>query len=230
MVWKWNACASRVASWRGVLACAALGLTVLTPGRASAELPILSVGLLTEQAIITDILAGTGQMGASIALPFKCTEQLDGLVLETRQRYTNAAISVDAAYWMSASKRYAPMGVVIQLGLHVRTASSDSEDAGLGPSIGLSLTRDLIRRIRDPIDAPGLDNLKAFAGLQGTAVMSPAHAQLQVPVRVSLGLQASTKNLHLMLAGRGGWEDTRLGFTPRPTFDVTFGVGFLDFV
>ncbi|RJS25192.1 hypothetical protein DRW03_08780 [Corallococcus sp. H22C18031201] len=219
-----------MASWRGVLTCAALGLTVLNPGRASAELPLLSVGLLTDQAIITDVLAGTGQMGASIALPFKCTRQLDGLVLETRQRYKNAAISVDAAYWMYASPPHEPMGVVTQLGLHVRTASSDSKDAGLGPSIGLSLTRDLIRRIRDPFDAHGLDNLKAFAGLQGTAVMSPAHAQLQVPVRASLGLQASIANLHLMLAGRGGWEDMRLGFTPRPTFDVTFGVGFLDFV
>ncbi|NBD09231.1 hypothetical protein [Corallococcus silvisoli] len=222
-----ESCVSSLVSRRAVLLFTALWLAVLTPGRAAAELPLLSLGSLSDDELLSDVLVGSRQMGMGLVIPFPCTSETDGLALETRQRYSNAAISVDAAYWLKVAYQSArrPVGVETQLGLHVRTATRDSEYAGLGPSLGLTVSREF-----DPPRCMCLNALKTFVGVQGSTVMSPANGQLQVPVRASLGLQARFRGFHFMLVGRGGWDDASLGFNARPTVDVTMAIGLVRFL
>lgn len=139
MFWQWDSCGSRAASRRSIILCTVLWLAVLGPGRAAAELPLLSLGAPGDRQILNDLLVGSHQMGMGVLLPSPCTDETDGLAIETRQRYDNAAISIDAAYWTNFARQRddLPLGVSTQLGLHVRTATRDTEIAGLGPSLGL---------------------------------------------------------------------------------------------
>ncbi|QDF04725.1 hypothetical protein [Myxococcus xanthus] len=227
MFWQRESYASWAESRWGVILCTVLWLAVLSPSRAAAELPLLSLGAKADDEILTDVLVGSHQMGMGLVLPFPCTEEIDGLALETRQRYDNAAISVDAAYWtqFAHQNRKRPVGVSAQLGLHVRTATRTTEDAGLGPSVGLTVSHELV-----PPECMCLQEIRTFVGVQGTTVMSPSTGQLQVPLRASLGLQTRLHMLHLMLVGRGGWDDIRLGFSPRPVVEVTLGIGLIRFL
>ncbi|WP_338872631.1 hypothetical protein [Myxococcus stipitatus] len=218
-----KSCVFRNLILRGVLS---LGLLcgLLSPGTSSAEVPLMSLPTFQDRWIQVDVLIGTEEMGTGAFLPFGCTNEQDGLALEARQRYKNGAVSVEAAYRLSAvddwqETRGAIHNLATQVGLHVRTASRTSEDAALGPTLGLTINHWLV-----PMGHRTW--LEVFAGLQGAALMVPQTGQLEVPVRASIGIQGNCPCLNYMLVVRGGWDDTRKGFDSPFTVGATLAIGF----
>ncbi|AGC49368.1 hypothetical protein MYSTI_08102 [Myxococcus stipitatus DSM 14675] len=209
---------------RSLILSLALLCGVLSPGISAAEVPLMSLPTLSEHWFQVDMLIGTEEMGTGAFLPFRCTEEKDGLALEARQRYSNGAVSVEAAYRVSSIRDWRSTRDVIhelaaQLGVHVRTASRTSEDAALGPTLGLTINHWLMRK-----ETPRW--LEVFAGVQGAALMVPHRGELEVPVRASIGIQGNTPGLNYMLVMRGGWDDTRQGFDSPFTVGATLAVGF----
>ncbi|NMO17820.1 hypothetical protein HPC49_16715 [Pyxidicoccus fallax] len=199
----------------------------LGPGRAAAELPLLSLPSMGTVGLQTDVLAGSSSAGLGTYIPFPCTREADGLVLEARQGFRNAAFNAEAAYHLRFSPTHSDvlsdsLNVAMQLGLHLHTATRRSDEAGLGPALGFSLSRVLT-------DVPWKGYVEGFAGVQGSTVMSPSSARLDVPVRASLGLQGRVGRVHLMLVTRGGYDDFRRDFGGRPTVDATLAVGLWHF-
>ncbi|QSQ22541.1 hypothetical protein JY651_46790 [Pyxidicoccus parkwayensis] len=165
---------------------------------------------------------------------------VQSVVLEAARGYDNNAWTFDAAYHVQLTPPFAgapcanpddsaPSGeaveciallvveprrfnVAAQLGFHVRTATRDSDEAGLGPALGFSMSR------RFPLG-------EAFLGVQGATVLSPSSGRLEVPVRASLGLQHELSRLRFMLVARGGWDDLRQGIDERLSFDASLSVG-----
>ncbi|QSQ11991.1 hypothetical protein [Myxococcus landrumensis] len=197
---------------------------VVSPGTSAAEVPLMSLPTLDDNWPQVDMLIGTEEMGTGVFLPFGCTREQDGLALEARQRYSNGAVSVEAAYRLSAVKNWkstegALHNLATQVGLHVRTASRTSEDAALGPTLGLTVNHWLI-----PMeDAKWLE---VFAGVQGAALMVPHRGQLEVPVRASIGIQGNCPCFNSMLVVRGGWDDARQGFDSPVSISATLALGF----
>lgn len=199
----------------------------LGPGTAAAELPLLSLPAMGSESWRTDLLTGTNQVGLGTYLPFPCTQESDGLVVEARQGFHRAAFSADAAYHLRFAPSYGEvltddLNVAMQVGLHVHTATRFTDDAGLGPALGFSLSR-MMR------DVPVAQYVEGFVGLQGSTQMAPGSARLDVPVRASLGLQGRVGAVHLLLVARGGYEDLRLGLGSRRTVEATLAVGLWHF-
>lgn len=199
----------------------------LGPGRAAAELPLLSLPAMGSGSWQTDLLAGTNQVGLGTYVPFPCTREADGLALEIRQGFHHAAFSADAAYHLRISPTHGDpvspdLNVALQLGLHVHTATRTTDDAGLGPAMGLSVSRVLQ-------DVPWTGYLEGFLGVQGAPMMAPGSGRLDLPVRASLGLQSRVGKLHLMLVTRGGYDDLKRASGGSPTFDATLAVGLWHF-
>jgi hypothetical protein len=204
-----------------------LVLLCLGPGTAAAELPLLSLPAMGSESWRTDLLAGTNQVGIGTYLPFPCTHESDGLVLEARQGFHRAAFSADAAYHLRITPSYRDvlsdeLNVAMQWGLHVHTATRASDDAGVGPALGFSVSR-LTR------DVPVAEYLEGFVGVQGATVIAPGSARLDVPVRASLGLQGRVGKVHLLLVARGGYDDLRLVLGNKPTVEATLAVGLWHF-
>jgi hypothetical protein len=202
---------------------ALLLLLAVAPGRAAAELPLLSLPAKGVEAFHTDMLAGTDEVGLGLNLPFFCTAPADGLALEVRQGFLRSGLTVDAAYYLRLTPESHVSGpegfnLAMQLGLHAHTASRYRDDAGVGPALGFSVSR-LTRHV------PWGGYLEGFLGVQAAPVLAPGSARLDVPVRGSVGLQGRVCDFHLMLVGRGGYDDLRSQWGARPTFDATFAVG-----
>ncbi|WP_342377605.1 hypothetical protein NVS55_39895 [Myxococcus stipitatus] len=216
---RWKSCVSRSLILSLGLLCG-----VLSPGTSAAEVPLMSLPTLADGWPQVDMLIGTEEMGTGVFLPFGCTQEQDGLALEARQRYSNGAVSVEAAYRLSAVKDWkrtegALHNLATQVGLHVRTASRTSEDAALGPTLGLTANRWLI-----PMeDAKWLE---VFAGVQGAVLMVPHRGALEVPVRASIGIQGNCPCFNYMLVVRGGWDDARQGFDSPVSVGATLAIGF----
>jgi len=202
-------------------------LLCMGPGRAAAELPLLSLPSKGMYDWQTSLLAGTREVGLGTYLPFPCTPPTDGLALEARHVFQGDAISVDAAYRLQlteSTRSYASRGfsAAMQLGVHVHSATWRSDEAGLGPAVGFSLSQATAR-------VPWHGYLEGFMGVQGASVLSPSSARLEVPVRASVGVQGKVGDVHLMLVARGGWDDLRLDMGKRTALDATLSVGFLHF-
>ena len=199
----------------------------LGPGRAAAELPLLSIPSKGRHDFQTSLLAGTREVGLGTHVPFPCTRPTDGLALEARRGFKNNAFSFDAAYRLQLTRpKHAsePRGfnASTQLGLHVHTATPRSAEAGVGPAMGFSISR-------ATAEVPWRGYLEGFLGVQGASVISPASSRIEVPVRASVGVQGKVGDVHLMLMARGGWDDIHLDRGQRTALDATLAVGLLHF-
>lgn len=221
-------------SWgRGGLLCMAL-LLCLGPGRAAAELPLLSLPSAGLHSWNLDVLVGTRQVGVGTFFEHQPFWGTGGLALEFKKDDRNGAFDFEAAYYQRLTDTLTasscntcedifavvqPYNVAAQLGLHAHTATRTSNAVGVGPAAGLSVSL-------NTQDAPWGGSLEGFVGVQSALMVTPARGRLGVPLRVSAGLQGSFWVLHLMLVGRAGWDDLRRDLGERPVYDATLGVGF----
>ncbi|MFP2926571.1 hypothetical protein ACLESO_15380 [Pyxidicoccus sp. 3LG] len=212
-------CAPRVGGFFYVV----MALLCLGPGRAAAELPLLSLPTKDRREFLSNVSGGTRAVGVGTYLAFPCTREVDGLAMEYRRGYKNSAGNFDAAYRLQftslTDSETEGFNAATQLGVHMHSATRMSTETGLGPVLGFSMSR----RTSDVPWRRGF--LEGFVGVQGAGIMSPSSARLEVPVRASLGLQGKVGNVNLMLVTRGGWDDVKLGAGNRPVVDATLAIG-----
>ncbi|MFP2925986.1 hypothetical protein ACLESO_12355 [Pyxidicoccus sp. 3LG] len=211
-------------------------LLCLGPVRAAAELPWLSLPATGLRNLQLDVIMGNQADGLGVYMPLRAYNEIDGLALEVREGNKNRNHGFDLAYHRQLTPvrtgsscdycddiitRPEDFNVAAQVGFHLRTATPYSNQAGLGPALGFSMSqRASLFGSRD------MAFLEGFAGVQGAAVLSPSSSRLEVPLRASLGVQAKLCFLHLMLATRAGWDDMRQGLNSRTSAEVNFSVGF----
>ncbi|MCP3139575.1 hypothetical protein [Pyxidicoccus xibeiensis] len=212
-------------------------LLCLGPARAAAELPWLTLPASGLRGLQLDLHVGNQADGVGVYVPIRPYNEVDGLALEVRQGNQNKNHGLDLAYHRQLTPArsgsscnwcedlfYWPkdFNVGAQVGFHLRTAAPYTNQAGLGPALGLSMAR------RATLFGRDTGFIEGFAGVQGAAVFSPSSSRLEVPLRASLGVQAKLCVFHLMLATRAGWDDMRQGLNSRTSAEVTFSIGFWD--
>ena len=223
----------RRASWgRGGLLVVAL-LLGLSPGRAAAELPMLSLPATGYRPWHLDLLVGTRHLGVGMFDGSRPFWGSGGWALEVKKGDRNGALDLDVALHQqltdmvensscSAPDDMAvlpqPFNVATQVGLHGHTATRTNDTAGFGPAAGLSMSWNTF--------SPRVERLEGFTGVQLGAIVTPARARLGIPLRVSAGIQLTPASLHLLLVGRAGWDDLRRDLDDWPVYDITLAVGF----
>ncbi len=223
----------RRASWgRGGLLIVAV-LLGLSPGRAAAELPVLSLPAMAFRPWHLDLLVGTRHLGAGMYIGNRSFWGADGLALEVKKGDRNGALDLDVALHEQLTDMvetsscsvcddlvilHQTFNVATQVGLHGHTATRTNDTAGFGPAAGLSMSWNTHSR--------WVWRVEGFTGIQSAAIVTPARSRLGIPLRVSAGIQLTRESLHLLLVGRAGWDDLRRDLDDGPVYDVTLAVGF----